>query len=38
MVDVDALADALKRGVIAGAGIDVFDREPPDGLSAVFDC
>ena len=30
MVDVDALADALKRGVIAGAGIDVFDKEPPD--------
>jgi D-3-phosphoglycerate dehydrogenase len=30
MVDVYALADALKNGVIAGAGIDVFDKEPPE--------
>jgi D-3-phosphoglycerate dehydrogenase / 2-oxoglutarate reductase len=29
MVDVDALADALRRGVIAGAGIDVYAQEPP---------
>ena len=29
MVDVDALADALKDGTIAGAAIDVYDREPP---------
>ena len=29
MVDAYALADALKRGAIAGAGIDVFDKEPP---------
>jgi D-3-phosphoglycerate dehydrogenase len=29
MVDFHALADALKKGVIAGAGIDVFDTEPP---------
>jgi D-3-phosphoglycerate dehydrogenase len=29
MVDADALAQALKNHVIAGAGIDVFEVEPP---------
>ncbi len=29
IVDSDALAKALNRGDIAGAGIDVFECEPP---------
>ena len=29
IIDNDALAEALENGVIAGAGIDVFDMEPP---------
>ncbi|MCQ4082824.1 phosphoglycerate dehydrogenase [Streptomyces sp. RB6PN25] len=29
LIDQDALADALAAGTIAGAGIDVFDPEPP---------
>ena len=29
VVNVKALADALKNNIIAGAGIDVFDNEPP---------
>lgn len=29
MVDVNALAEALRNGVIAGAGIDVYETEPP---------
>lgn len=29
IIDNNALADALNNGVIAGAGLDVFDMEPP---------
>ena len=28
-MDIPALADALKKGTIAGAGIDVYEQEPP---------
>jgi D-3-phosphoglycerate dehydrogenase len=36
MVDMQALAQALERGVIAGAGIDVYDIEPPPPDSPLF--
>jgi len=36
MVDMEALAKALERGVIAGAGIDVYDIEPPPPDSPLF--
>ena len=32
----DALVDALKNGQIAGAGLDVFEKEPPDVQNPLF--
>lgn len=36
VVDEAALADALKQKLIAGAGIDVFDPEPPKADNPLF--
>jgi phosphoglycerate dehydrogenase-like enzyme len=38
LVDELALAEALERGVIAGAGIDVFAREPLEGPHPLTRC
>jgi D-3-phosphoglycerate dehydrogenase / 2-oxoglutarate reductase len=37
MVNSKDLADAVRNGVIAGAGIDVFDKEPPDPDFELFE-
>lgn len=37
LVDETALADALNRGHLAAAALDVMEGEPPDPLSPLFD-
>jgi D-3-phosphoglycerate dehydrogenase len=36
IVQESALVDALSRGAIAGAGLDVFEKEPPDAQNPLF--
>ena len=37
IVDEEALADALRKGVIAGAGLDVLTVEPPKNGNVLLD-
>jgi phosphoglycerate dehydrogenase-like enzyme len=36
IIDEAALIKALKAGALAGAGLDVFEQEPPDRSNALF--
>lgn len=36
VVDLDALAEALRDGTICGAGVDVYPEEPPDSGHPIF--
>ena len=38
LIDENALVDAVRAGRMAGAALDVYDREPPDFDSPVFAC
>lgn len=36
IIQESALIDALRRGALAGAGLDVFEKEPPDAQNPLF--